>query len=155
MAEIWQLFHPPIHPSTSGCKMHWNYSVEDCDQSKMMKTINLFNHPADFITVDAGTTIFEQGQATDSMYVLIEGKVVIKRDHQELVIVTAGNLIGEMAILENRPHFASAVAQTTCQLLPIERKRFQFLVEQTPNFAFDVMEMMAERLHQMNVRMAS
>ena len=56
-----------------------------------------------------------------------------------------------MAILENRPHFASAVAKTTCQLLPSERKRFQFLVEQTPNFAFDVMEMMAEWLHHMQV----
>ncbi len=120
-----------------------------------MKTINLFNHPADFITVDAGTTIFEQDQVNGSMYVLIEGEVVIKRDNKELVTVTAGNLIGEMAILENRPHFASAVATTTCQLIPIDRKRFQFLVEQTPNFAFDVMEMMAERLHQMNVKVTN
>ena len=65
--------------------------------------------------------------------------------------ITAGNFIGEMAILENRSYFASAVAKTTCQLLPNERKRFQFLVEQTLNFALDVMEMMAEWLPHMQV----
>ncbi|MGD1948985.1 MAG: hypothetical protein ACFB14_04990 [Leptolyngbyaceae cyanobacterium] len=37
----------------------------------------------------------------------------------------------------------------------IDRKRFQFLVEQTPNFALDVMQMMAERLHQMNAKVAT
>ncbi len=117
-----------------------------------MKTLTLFKHPSDFISVDAGETIFEQDHVTDLMYVVIEGEVVIQRDHKELAIVSSGNLIGEMAILENRPHFASAIAKTTCQLVPISRQRFQFLVEQTPNFAFDVMAMMADRLDQMNLK---
>ncbi|MDJ0707670.1 MAG: cyclic nucleotide-binding domain-containing protein [Leptolyngbyaceae cyanobacterium MO_188.B28] len=120
-----------------------------------MKTLGLFKDPSDFITIDAGDTIFEQGQVTDFMYVLIEGQVFINRNGVELAIVESGNIIGEMAILENRPHFSSAVAKSTCRLIPIDRKRFQFLVEQTPNFAFDVMEMLSERLHQMNIKAAS
>ncbi len=121
----------------------------------MMKTLNLFKHPSDFISVEAGETIFKQEQVTELMYVVIEGEVIIQRDDQVLATVSSGNLIGEMAILENRPHFGSAIAKTTCQLIPIDRKRFQFLVEQTPNFAFDVMAMMAERLHQMNIKVAN
>ncbi len=35
----------------------------------MMKTLNLFKHPSDFISVDAGETIFKQGQVTELMYV--------------------------------------------------------------------------------------
>ena len=120
-----------------------------------MKTLALFKHPSDFITINAGETIFEQDQVTDLMYVLIEGQVVIKRNGNELVTVDSGNIIGEMAIIENRPHFASAVATTTCKLIPINQDRFRFLVEQTPNFALDLMEMMAERLHQMNIKAAT
>ena len=121
----------------------------------MMKTLSLFNKPSDFITIEPGEILFEQDQITDLMYVLIEGQIMIKHNDTELVTVDAGSLIGEMAILENRPHFASAIAKTTCKLIPIDQKRFQFLVEQTPNFAFDVMEMMAERLHQMNVKVTA
>ncbi|MEM1256320.1 MAG: Crp/Fnr family transcriptional regulator [Cyanobacteria bacterium P01_H01_bin.21] len=121
----------------------------------MMKTLSLFNKPSDFITLETGGILFEQDQVTNLMYVLVEGQIVIKRNNSELVTVDAGSLVGEMAILENRPHFASAVAKTTCKLIPIDRKRFQFLVEQTPNFALDVMQMMAERLHQMNVKVAT
>lgn len=120
-----------------------------------MKTLGLFKDSSDFITIDAGETIFEQDQVTDFMYVLIEGQVAITRNGNELVTVGSGNIIGEMAILEHRPHFSSAIAKTPCKLIPINQGRFQFLVEQTPNFAFDVMEMMSERLHQANVRAAS
>ena len=120
-----------------------------------MKTLGLFKNPSDFITIDAGETIFEQDQVTDLMYVLVEGQVVIKRNDNELVTVDSGSIIGEMAILENRPHFSSAIAKTACKLIPINQDRFQFLVEQTPNFALDVMEMMANRLHQMNIKAAT
>ena len=117
-----------------------------------MKTLSLFNTASDFITINAGDTIFEQGQVTDLMYVLIDGHVVISRNGKELVVVGSGSIIGEMAILENRAHFASAIAKTTCNLVPIDQKRFRFLVEQTPNFALDIMEIMAERLHQMDIK---
>ena len=120
-----------------------------------MKTLSLFDKPSDFIILEPGATLFKQDQVSDLMYVLVEGKIAIQRDDVELVIVNSGSLVGEMAILENRPHFASAVAKTTCKLIPIDQKRFQFLVEQTPNFAIDVMEMMAERLHQMNVKVVA
>ncbi|EKU99269.1 cNMP-binding protein [Leptolyngbya sp. PCC 7375] len=117
-----------------------------------METLNLFIHPADFVTVNAGDIIFEQDQVSETMYVLIEGEVVIQRDGENVVTLGPKTILGEMAILENRPHFASAIAKTICQLIPISQERFRFLVEQTPNFAFDMMTMMAERLHQMNIK---
>jgi CRP/FNR family cyclic AMP-dependent transcriptional regulator len=39
-----------------------------------------------------------------------------------------------------------AIAQTECKLVPINKKRFAFLVAQTPFFALDVMKVMADRL---------
>jgi CRP/FNR family cyclic AMP-dependent transcriptional regulator len=41
-------------------------------------------------------------------------------------------------------------AATDCQFVPIDAKRFQFLVQQTPHFALQVMKIMADRLREMN-----
>lgn len=112
--------------------------------------IHLFDNAEEAIAIEAGTAIFEEDSFADLLYVLIEGEVTIIRENRELATVGAGSLIGEMAIIENRPHYASATAKTNCKIVPVDRHRFRFLIEQTPNFAFMVMEIMAERLHQMD-----
>lgn len=115
-----------------------------------MKTIHLFDNAEEAVPVEAGTTLFEQDSYADLMYALIEGKLAIIRDNQVLTTIEAGGLVGEMAILEHRPHYASAIAQTPCRVVPITQERFRFLIEETPNFAMDMMKIMAERLHQMD-----
>ena len=117
-----------------------------------MNAIHLFDNAEEAIAVEAGTTLFEADSFADLLYVLIDGEVTIVRGDCEIATVGAGGLIGEMAIVENRPHYASAIAKTDCKLVPVSRSRFRFLIEQTPNFAFTVMEIMAERLHQMDKR---
>jgi CRP-like cAMP-binding protein len=51
-----------------------------------------------------------------------------------------------MAMVDGHPRVASAVARTDCKLCPIDQKRFQFLVQQTPYFAIEVMRVLVERL---------
>ena len=114
--------------------------------------IHLFDNAEEAIAIEAGTTLFEADSSADLLYVLVAGEVTIVRDDCEIATVGAGGLVGEMAIVENRPHYASAIAKTDCKLVPVDRDRFRFLIEQTPNFAFTVMEIMAERLHQMDKR---
>lgn len=120
-----------------------------------MKQIHLFDHAEDAIASTAGTIIFEQDQVSDLMYVLIEGEISLLRDGKALAVLTSGTLFGEMAVLEDRPHYATAVAKTDCKLVGLDQNRFRFLVEQTPYFAIDVMTIMAERLQRMNQRMDS
>ena len=115
-----------------------------------MKAIHLFDNAEEAIAIEAGTTLFAENSFADLLYVLIAGEVTIVREDCEIATVGAGGLIGEMAIVENRPHYASAIAKTDCKLVPVDRHRFRFLIEQTPNFAFSVLEIMAERLHQMD-----
>ena len=70
----------------------------------------------------------------------------------DLVLETArpGTLIGEMALIDDSPRTASAVAKTSCRLAEIDRRRFHFLVQQTPHFATHVMKTLADRLRHMN-----
>ena len=70
----------------------------------------------------------------------------------EYVVETAeeGSLIGEMALIDDSPRCANAVAKTACKLVPIDKKRFHFLIQQHPYFATHVMKELVDRLRHMN-----
>lgn len=119
----------------------------------MKKSIHLFDNSTEATALAAGTTLFEQGSFAQQLYVVIDGAVAIVRNGCEIAVIESGGVVGEMAILAHRPHYASAIAKSPCQVVAISPQRFRFLVEQTPNFALDMMEMMAERLHLMNEKL--
>ncbi len=61
-----------------------------------------------------------------------------------------GALIGEMALIDDSPRAANAVAKTPCRLATIDKRRFHFLIQQHPQFATHVMKELADRLRHMN-----
>jgi CRP-like cAMP-binding protein len=60
------------------------------------------------------------------------------------------NIFGEMALIDNSPRSATAVASTDVVLVPVSEKQFLFLVSQTPFFALMVMRVLARRLRAAN-----
>ena len=48
--------------------------------------------------------------------------------------LTADTIFGEMALIDDEPRSATAVAITDVELVPISEKQFVFLVSQTPYF---------------------
>ena len=55
-----------------------------------------------------------------------------------------------MALIDDAPRSATAVARTDVELVPISEKQFLFLVSQTPFFALKVMRVLARRLRATN-----
>ena len=84
------------------------------------------------------------------MYIVKEGEVDILVHGKTVETVGPGEILGEMALIDQNPRSATAVARTDCQLVPIDEKRFTFLVQQTPYFSIEVMRIMARRLRQMD-----
>lgn len=115
-----------------------------------MTTIDLFKNAQEFTTVPAGQVIFEKGGVADQMYAIVEGEVDILIDGKFLDSTGAGGIIGEMAMIESTPRKATAIAKTDCKLVAIDEHRFMFLIQQTPNFALNVMKIMVERIRKLN-----
>ncbi len=115
-----------------------------------MTTIDLFKNEKDFVTIPAGQVIFQQGGVADHMYAIIEGEVEISIDGKLLDTTGAGGIVGEMALIESSPRRATAIAKTECKLVEIDEKRFNFLVQQTPNFAINVMKIMIARIRKLD-----
>ena len=113
---------------------------------------SIFRYPENPLLIHANNTIFAEGEKGNCMYVVVEGEVELKLGNYTLETVGPGEIIGEMALIDEQPRSASAIAKSDCKLEIINRKRFVFLLQETPFFAMDVMKTMADRLRAMNVR---
>ena len=116
----------------------------------MHSIIKLFSHTTDFKTFSAGQIIFEESQPGNVMYVVSEGTVEVLVHNKLLNELGPGDIFGEMALIDMQPRSATAIAKTDCKLIPVDQKRFTFLVQQTPYFAVEVMRIMAERLRHLS-----
>jgi CRP/FNR family transcriptional regulator, cyclic AMP receptor protein len=101
-------------------------------------------------TFKAGETIFKEGDPGDEMFVIQSGRVEIRRGNRTLETLGEKSIFGEMALIDDGPRSASAVAATDVSLVPVGEKQFLFLVSETPYFALNVMRTLVRRLRTMN-----
>jgi CRP-like cAMP-binding protein len=111
-----------------------------------MKVQGVFKAAKEHREVPAGTVIFEEGSVGEEMFGVIDGKVELRRRDGRVFTRGPDESFGEMGLLHRSPRMATAVAVEGTSLAVIDRKQFLFLVGETPTFALQVMESMAERL---------
>ena len=98
--------------------------------------------PAHF---DAGDVIFQQGDAGHALYLIETGKVRIfvqNEEGQELSVNVcgAGEVFGEMSVIDELPRSASAAAMEPTVLLRLTRERFREHLRRTPQLALAFMK---------------
>ena len=98
----------------------------------------------------AGDHIFHSGDAGDCMYVIMEGQVQVEAGGRRQVIMEKGDVLGEMAVIDNAARSADAKAVTDCRLAAIDDYAFRFLIEKVPDFSHDLLRVLAIRLRAMN-----
>lgn len=115
----------------------------------MTPIINLFRDAADAESYMEGEAIFHVGQAGEVMYIVQEGEVDLLVNGHWVETVGEGGVFGEMALVDNQPREVSAFARTDVQLVPIDADLFRDLLQESPDFALQVMITMADRLRYM------
>ena len=115
-----------------------------------MVFFELFSHNPTIIKIKAGAALFQEGDEGRMMYVLATGNADVLVGNRVVEQLQHGSIVGEISIVLPGPRSASVVARTDCDFVEVDEKRFQFLVQQTPFFAIQVMCVMAERLRRTN-----
>lgn len=98
------------------------------------------------VRYERGKVIMVAGQAGALMYAVSEGRVAISIRGALVERVGPGGVFGEMALVDQSPRAANAVAETDCVLLAINRQVFLNLVKAEPTFGISLLGAMAERL---------
>ncbi|TAJ77658.1 MAG: cyclic nucleotide-binding domain-containing protein [Gallionellaceae bacterium] len=115
-----------------------------------MNPAELFRHETELQALPAGQVLFKQGEQGGLMYVLMSGTAEITVHNRVVETAEAGTILGEMAMIDDAPRSATVMAKSDCKVLAIERERFNFLIQQTPNFALYVMRVIADRLRRVD-----
>ena len=95
-------------------------------------------------THGTGTRIFQYGDPGDKLFVIVEGKVRISREvsglgEEALAVLGAGEVFGEMALLDESSRSADARAHERCRLLVIPKDDFDDLLFLHKDLAFEVL----------------
>ena len=98
----------------------------------------------------AGETIFMEGDPGDLMYLIVEGKVNIVTYGTVLENVSLHGIFGELALIDNSPRSAAALASEPTEVALISRDTFLDLVRHNPAFSLYVMRQLATRIRRMN-----
>lgn len=93
--------------------------------------------------------IMKEGEGGVFMYVVLEGRVAISIKSRVVERIGPGGVFGEMALVDQSPRAASAVAETDCSLLSINRNHFLGSVKSNPAFAVSLLRSLADRLRYM------
>ena len=107
------------------------------------------------VTLAPGAILFEQGEESDGLYIVIAGIVRIyltADDGREATIslLEDGEMIGEIALLDGLPRSAGAAALTETRLLFIPHAPFIELLDGSPRLSRQIMLMLCERLRAAN-----
>jgi CRP-like cAMP-binding protein len=101
-------------------------------------------------TYPKNTMLFSEGEPGDELYIIQRGSVKIVKimDEKEvlLAILKAGDIFGEMALLEAKPRAASAIAYESCVVLAVNRANFQRMIVSQPQIIARLTTLLSDRI---------
>jgi CRP-like cAMP-binding protein len=94
--------------------------------------------------------IFCEGEPGEELFIIQKGSVKIIKitENNEilLAVLKAGDIFGEMALLESKPRAATTVAYEDCQLMAVNRANFQQMITSQPQLIARLTTLLSERI---------
>jgi CRP/FNR family transcriptional regulator, cyclic AMP receptor protein len=118
------------------------------DEKLLAQLVNRLQHSQP-THAPVNKVIMKEGEGGVFMYVVLEGRVAISIKSKVVERIGPGGVFGEMALVDQSPRAASAVAETDCSLLSINRSDFLSSVKGNPAFAVSLLRALADRLRYM------
>ena len=117
-----------------------------------MNVIELFKNHEQVQEFSAGSTIFSQGEPSRLMYIVLSGSVNIVVRRQIVYTAVAGDVFGEMGIINDEEGLRSATAfvKSNCRVCTLDKAQLLEFIRETPEFALHVMRILADHVRRMN-----
>jgi CRP-like cAMP-binding protein len=84
--------------------------------------------------VTASTKIIEEGSSADSLYIVVDGEFSVAKSGRELARLGAGEVLGDMSLLDSRPPSATVSAIQDSMVFAIPQSRLQTKLHADPQF---------------------
>ena len=124
------------------------------DQLRMLTTVVTRK------SVTRSTMVMAAGDATDSLYIILSGRLKVMMSDAEgkeviLAILGPGEFFGEMGLIDDEPRSASVVALEACELLGITKRDFKKALAENFEMTMAVMRGLVRRLREADRKIGS
>jgi signal transduction histidine kinase len=138
---------PDIDPATNKVIMLLNLLADVKKQQ--------FDAMIEEVCFEAGDVIFAEGDPGDACYLIHSGRLAVIVGPLDapsaLLYRGGGDVIGEMALLENKPRSATVAALSGVRLLRIDKAAFDRLIESDSVLSHNLLTAMSKRLRTAHV----
>jgi CRP-like cAMP-binding protein len=110
------------------------------------------------IALDVGAPLLDEGHVDEVLYIVSRGSLeVIKQtgggDAVTLQLLHRGDMAGILGFVDGVPHSAAIRALTQCELIALDRKDLERLIDQDPHLVYLVMRTVVRAAHRILGRM--
>jgi len=98
------------------------------------------------LPVKAGTKLIVEGAAAREFFVIMSGEAEVEKNGQVIATVGPGEVQGELSLLLDRPRTANVTAKTDMNILVVDRRSFNALLDDIPTIARKMLPIVAHRL---------
>jgi len=120
--------------------------------SKLSAHIKLAEFNANDVnrTYRKNTMLFAEGEPGDELFIIQKGAIKITKivDNKEvlLAMLKAGDILGEMALLEGKPRAASAVAFENSDVMVVNKENFELMIKTQPQIIARITILLSDRI---------
>jgi CRP/FNR family cyclic AMP-dependent transcriptional regulator len=108
-------------------------------------------------TCRSGEVLVHQGEASGDLFTVIQGRLKVvstapEGDEVLLSVIGAGEVFGELALLDDKPRSATVCAVEHCRLLVVPRASFRPLLLRMPTLGLRLLQIMAGHVRRLSAR---
>jgi len=101
---------------------------------------------ADDLVLPAGKVLARQGEVGFEMFILLDGTASVTIDGERVATVTAGDVVGELAVISGHPRNATLVAETELRVLVLTHTGLDQLLDDIPGLAKHLLHEVTARI---------
>lgn len=95
---------------------------------------------------EAGQDMIVEGQPATTAFVIIAGSATVRRRGRRIGSVGAGDVVGELGLILNRPRAATVRTDTPVECLALDRRGLESAVKELPGLGWLLLQTVADRL---------
>lgn len=134
--------------------------LQDVEKAVLLKTVEIFSFLPDTVLMhlaslareqrlDAGATLFRQGDFGTSMFVIVDGEVAVHDEDRLIATLRRGEIIGELALLTSELRSSSVTATRATRFLKITQSAIGELMWDHARMVRSLIQVLAVRLRRM------
>ena len=151
MESVKRISGNKIEEAVTGFLIHFPFF-----QSLEKEELATISDHIDFIEVEAGATLFKEGDEGDCVYFLVDGEIEVIKEtaggsrlgDSKVVIatLTRGSTIGELSMIDNTPRSATVQTHSKSTLVRLTIDGFELVLEQYPRIGIKILKGLTQLL---------